>query len=115
MNDYMIYRLKLKNEGKPPAVKKPVKIRQYSKKRQKANREYAEKSRPVWKGKPCQIKAKGCTGLSEGIHHMEGKSSIELLLDESKWMVCCNSCNQFVEKHDAWAREKGFKLSRLKK
>lgn len=115
MNDYLIYRLKLKNEGKPPAVKKPVKIQQYSKKRQKANREYAEKSRPVWKGKPCAIKAKGCTGLAQGIHHIEGKSSIELLLDESKWMVCCHHCNQFVESNDAWAREKGFKISRLKK
>lgn len=115
MNDYLAYRLKIKNEGKPPAVKKPYKIAQYGKKRQKANRVYAEKSRPLWKGKQCTIKAKGCTRWAEGIHHPKGKSSIELLLDENNMLASCNHCNSFLEQHDAWAREKEFKLSRLKK
>ena len=77
MNDYLAYRQKLKLEGKPQKVKKRVKIRQYSKKRQRANREYAEKSRPWWQGKACAIRAPGCNKQAEGIHHMKGKSNIE--------------------------------------
>lgn len=38
MNEYLIYRLALKNGMKPVEKKKPGKIAQYSKKRQKANR-----------------------------------------------------------------------------
>lgn len=115
MNEYLIYRLALKNGMKPVEKKKPGKIAQYSKKREKANRVYAEKSRPLWKGKQCTIKAKGCTRWAEGIHHPKGKSSIELLLDENNMLASCNHCNSFLEQHDAWARENKFKLSRLKK
>lgn len=115
MNDYLAYRLKLKNEGKPPKVNQPVKIAQFSKKRQKANREYAEKSRPRWVGKQCKISAPGCTGMAQGIHHKKGKSSIELLLDERFWIQSCNNCNTWVELYPAEAEKKGFKLSRLKK
>jgi len=115
MNDYMIYRLKLKNEGKLPVVKKPGKIAQFSKKRQKANREYADKSRPYWVGKQCSIKAAGCSGMAQGIQHKKGKSSVELLMDEKYWIPSCNHCNQWVEIFPAEAEKKGFKLSRLKK
>ena len=113
MNDYLAYRLKLKNEGKPPKQKKRVKIAQYSKKRQRANREYAEKSRPWWQGKQCAIRAPGCTGQGMCIHHMKGKSSIELLMDERWWMVSCFSCNLWVEENDAEARRLGYKISRI--
>lgn len=116
MSDYLAYRLKLKNEGKPQKVKKPVKIRQYSKKRQRANREYAEKSRPWWKGKQCAIRSPGCTGAATGIHHLKGKSSTELLLDERYWVPACGYCNTiWVEENHAEAVKNGFKLSRLKK
>ena len=115
MNDYMIYRLKLKNEGKPAKEKKVHKIAQFSKKRQRANREYAEKSRPYWKGKQCEIKAPGCFGMAQGIQHKKGKSSTELLLDERYWIPACNHCNTWVEIYPAEAEKKGFKLSRLKK
>jgi len=115
MNDYMIYRLKLKNEGKPAKEKKPGKIAQFSKKRQRANRQYSEKSRPMWKGKHCAISAPGCTGTAQGIHHKKGKSSIELLLDEKHWIPACNHCNAWVEIFPIEAEKKGFKVSRLKK
>lgn len=115
MNDYLAYRLKLKNEGKPPKVKKRVKIAQYSKKRQRANREYAEKSRPWWQGKACAIRAPGCNKQAEGIHHMKGKSNIDLLLDERFWLPSCHQCNSYVEQNHEWAVKKGFKLSGLKK
>lgn len=114
MNDYLAYRLKLKNEGKPQKGKKPVKIRQYSKKRQRANREYSAKTRPLWQGVPCKIRSPECSGLSQGMHHLEGKETIEKLLDTSRMIPACNRCNQFVEANHAWAAAKGFKLSRLK-
>ncbi|SEV88638.1 hypothetical protein SAMN05428988_0127 [Chitinophaga sp. YR573] len=115
MNDYMIYRLALKNGMKPPEKKKPGKIARFSKKRQRANREYAEKSRPLWIGKHCAISAPGCTGTAQGIHHKKGKSSIELLLDERYWIPACNHCNTWCEIFPAEAEKEGFKISRLKK
>jgi hypothetical protein len=115
MTDYLAYRLKLKNEGKPAKEKKNQKIAQFSKKRQRANRKYAEKSQPLWRGRHCEIRAPGCTGTAQGIHHKKGKSSIELLLDERYWIPSCNHCNNWVEIYPTEAEKLGFKLSRLKK
>lgn len=113
MNDYLKYRLQIKNEGKPPQQKKPRKIAPFSKKRQAANKVYAEKSRPFWKGKTCQIRSPVCTGAAQGIHHRKGKATISDLLDERYWMAACNHCNAYVETNDAWARRLGFKVSRI--
>jgi hypothetical protein len=115
MNDYLRYRQKLKLEGKPPQEKKRYKIAQYSKKRQAANSEYAEKSRPFWKDLPCQIKSPVCTGMAQGVHHRKGKATIKLLLDKRYWMRACNQCNSYVESHHEWAARLGFKLSRNNK
>ena len=115
MNDYLRHRQKLKLEGKPPAEKKRYKIAQYSKKRQRANREYAAKTRPLWQDIPCKIRSPECSGISQGMHHLEGKETIEKLLNTDKMIPCCNPCNGYVEKFPKWAQERGFKLSRLKK
>lgn len=116
MSDYLNYRRQLKNEGKSPKEKKRVKIAPYSKKRQRANREYYEKSRPFWQGKQCAIRSPGCTGAATGIHHLKGKSSTALLLDQRFWVPACGYCNTiWVEVNHAEAAAKGFKLSRLKK
>lgn len=114
MNEYLAYRLKLKLEGKPPKEKKRVKIQQYSKKRQRANREYAAATRPLWQGIPCTIRSPECSGLSQGMHHIEGKETIEKLLDTKRMIPCCNMCNLYVERFPKWAAARGFKLSRLK-
>lgn len=115
MNDYMIYRLALKNGIKPAEKKKHGKIAQFSKKRQKENREYSIKSRPYWKGKPCAIKSPGCTHAATGIHHLKGRLG-ELLMDEKYWLPACGYCNTiWVEQNHAEAEKKGLKLSRLKK
>lgn len=115
METYLEYRLRLKNEGKPVKEKKVRKIKPFSDKRAKTNREYSEKSRPFWKGKLCKIRSKDCTGLAEGIHHLAGKATIELLLDENNWVPACNACNLRCETHHAEAVERGFKKSRLNK
>jgi len=99
----------------PVEKPKAAKIPQFSKKREKVNREYAMKSRPHWVGKHCAITAPGCTGTAQGIHHKKGKSNIELLMDERYWIPACNHCNTWVEMYPAEAEKKGFKLSRLKK
>lgn len=113
--NYLEYRLKLKLEGKPPKEKKVYRIPRESKKRAKINREYAKKSRPVWRGQPCEVKLKGCTGMAEGIQHIRGKVTMELLLDSDNWIPCCNSCNQRCESHPWEAEEKGAKKTRLTK
>jgi hypothetical protein len=37
----------------------------------------------------------------------------EDLLNVDEWIPCCNACNVELENRDAWARENGFKKSRL--
>lgn len=114
MSTYLEYRLKLKNEGHPPKEKKVHKIKPYSDKRAKINREYANKSRPVWRDQDCGIKSKVCTGKAQGIHHPGGKVTIELLMDPANWVPACNACNTWCESNHAEAEKKGFKVSRLK-
>lgn len=113
MDSYLEYRRRLKIEGKPVVEKKVKKIRPYSKKRDKINREYYDKSRPFWKDKSCGIRSNDCTGAAQGIHHLAGKGTIELLMDENNWIPACNACNLWCETHHAEAVKKGFKRSRL--
>ncbi len=60
----------------------------------------------------CQIAAPGCTKKATCIHHTAGRIG-KNYLDVSKWKASCTHCNNYVEIHDAWARENGFKISRL--
>lgn len=67
----------------------------------------------------CQIQAPGCTFYTEGVHHPYGKEGYDedgthMLLAVRHFMGACNWCNLYVEVHDAWAREKGFKKQRIK-
>ncbi|WP_218377504.1 hypothetical protein [Chitinophaga sp. sic0106] len=94
-------------------MKKPIK--KVSDKRQAQNKEYSKKSRPFWKGKGCGIKSPECTGKAEGIHHLKGKNTPALLVDERFWMAACNRCNVYVEEHPQWAYERGFKIKRNNK
>lgn len=113
MSTYLEHRLKLKLEGKPPKEKKVYKIPRESKKRAKLNREYAKESRPVWRGKQCDIRSPECTKVAQGIHHPAGKATMELLMDKDNWIPSCNLCNAYVERFPEWAKEGGFKKSRL--
>lgn len=117
MTPYLQYLQRLKLGQVPPPTKKPrKKIKPFSDKRAKLNREYAEKSRPYWKGKDCAIRAPGCQKKASGIHHMKGKDSPELLMDKKWWLPACTYCNCiWLEENDAEARRLGFKVSRLNK
>lgn len=84
----------------------------YSAKRQVVNRAYSIESKDFLKERPkCEIQSPVCTGFSEGVHHKKGRG--KFLQDQSTWMSACNRCNQYIEEHDQWARDNGFKTSRL--
>jgi hypothetical protein len=115
MTPYLQYRLALKLGQVEPEKKKPVKIRPFSKKREKLNRQYSTESKPRWQGKDCRVRSPVCTRKAQGMHHLAGKDTAEKLLDPKNQIPCCNACNTYVEDHDAWARKNGFKVSRLNK
>jgi hypothetical protein len=116
MTPYLKYRQQLKNGQVNPVEKKPrKKIAPYSKKREKLNREYAKESKPFWNGKQCEIRSPVCTQAAQGIHHRKGKATAKELMDKRYWMAACNHCNSYIENADAWARQRGFKVSRLTK
>jgi hypothetical protein len=59
----------------------------------------------------CEIRAEGCTGRPECVHHLEGRG-INVILDQTKWKASCANCNSRVEQKDAEARASGNKRSR---
>lgn len=113
--NYLEQRRKMKLEGKPLKAKKAYKIPRESKKRSAINREYSKQSRPVWRGQPCAIVSPVCTRQAQGIHHTAGKVTMELLMDRDNWIPSCNACNTYVEQYPSWAKERGFKKSRITK
>ncbi|MEX6691235.1 hypothetical protein QTN47_27245 [Danxiaibacter flavus] len=96
-----------------PEPKKEVKaIPKVAKKRAKDNREYAKVSRPVWKGKLCQIRSPVCTKHAEGFNHAGGKETKEKLLDIANGQAACNACNEYCEQHHEWAVKNGLRIKR---
>jgi hypothetical protein len=95
--------------------KKRYRIKPFSKKRRCVNREYQKESKKFRQDNPeCAIRSPVCIGETQGVHHKKGKASVELLMDKRFWLPSCNPCNTYVEEHDAWARENGFKESKFK-
>lgn len=93
--------------------KKPKKLKQFSDKRAKVNVDYNRESREYREANPfCKINSPVCTGKTQGVHHMKGKSTIELLMDKRFWKPACNACNGYCEDHSEWAKENGHKLSK---
>ncbi len=86
-------------------------IAKVSDKRKELNKELAKVVKRLKLEHPfCEIRAEGCTGKTDCIHHKAGRIGTKLL-DESYMMASCSNCNLWVEEHDAEARAKGFKLS----
>ena len=89
--------------------KKPIK--QISKSHQNILDEYRPKRKAFLEIRPmCELKLKGCTRLSECIHHMKSKHSKEIYLDEKFWMASCVLCNGTVETLGELAYELGLKI-----
>lgn len=95
--------------------KKNSRINQYSQKRQKSNRRYLAAASIFRQNNPiCAIQSPECTGQTQEVHHVKGRIG-DLLMDQRFWLPCCCLCNRYMERFDSWAREKGFKQSRLSK
>lgn len=104
-----IYRLKQRT----PIKSSRKKIKKISKTRGELLKIYKPLSAQYKIDNPlCKINSPDCTMFTQGVHHKKGKIG-ELLIDATFFMPACNSCNDYVETHDAWARQKGFKLSRV--
>lgn len=100
-----------KYQSKP---KKPRKIRLISIKRRKQLDQYYILSEQYLIDNPdCQAKLKGCVGIAEEIHHMQGRSN-ELLLDTRYFKGVCGSCHIGITEHSAQAIQDGHSKSRHK-
>lgn len=98
---------------RPKKEKKRYVIPKVSKKRAIVNRLYDVKARQYRKENPyCKIKSPVCTKITEGVHHMKGKATHQLLMDERYWEPACNACNSYVEAFSTWAYENGHKISK---
>lgn len=95
---------------RPKKVKKRSYLRPFSKKRQKLNVKYGTRSKVFREeNRLCVIKSPDCTLYTQGVHHVCGRATKTLLMDERHWLPACNACNLYVETHSEWARENGFK------
>jgi hypothetical protein len=99
---------------RPVKEKKIYRIPRESKTRKGVNKLYdaAAKAYRI-KNTLCRIKAPDCTMYTEGVHHLKGKATTELLMEQRFWLPACNWCNGYVEEHSAWAMANGFKLSKF--
>lgn len=61
---------------------------------------------------PCKVNSPVCVKMAQGFHHLQGRDG-KNLTDKEKKIPCCDPCNGFIEKNDAWARSNGFKLSKF--
>lgn len=59
----------------------------------------------------CEIQSPVCTRIATVLNHNQGRDG-DNLLDKSKLSKCCPPCNDYIEKHHAWAKERGFKDQR---
>lgn len=93
--------------------KKPKRIAPVAEKRKPINRMYTAKAALFIATHPkCAINSPVCTGKAQHVHHTKGRIG-DQLLKESDWLPSCDPCNGYIEQHDAWARENGFKQSKF--
>lgn len=62
----------------------------------------------------CEIQSPVCWKSATCIHHVSGRVGAKLM-DMKTWKASCIPCNEYIESHDAWARENGFKESKFRK
>lgn len=92
--------------------KKLYKIRPFSKKRQKLNREYSTLRKRFLEERPlCEAKLEGCTGVATDVHHVEGRGNN--LLNVEKMKAVCRNCHRLITDNSKMAIEKGLSKSRL--
>jgi hypothetical protein len=60
----------------------------------------------------CRIQSPICTQVATVVNHEKGRG-INVVMNPKYWTPCCPACNGYIEVHDKWAQERGFKKSRL--
>ncbi len=104
---------------RPKKEKKMYRIKPVSEKRREINKVYEPRAKAFREANPrCVINSPECRNreaepgkrTTEGVHHVQGKVTTDLLLDESLWLPACNRCNTYIEDHPQWAYANGFKL-----
>jgi hypothetical protein len=85
-------------------------IRKVSPKMAKALVQYTKKKKVWIKGKMCIVYPHL---PATTVHHAKGRSSIELLLDETYWKPASLEGHIWIENHPKEAKERGFSLDRL--
>lgn len=101
-----------KDKNSPKEVKPKKAISKKSDKQKEIDKEL-KKLYPVFLAEKkfiCEIQSPECTKTAVCVHHKKGRG-INEVLDVETFMASCGACNGYVESHDAWAREKGFKLN----
>lgn len=103
----------IQKKNRTPLKRSQKRLNPYSRKRAKINRVYSALSKQYVLDNPyCAIKSPVCTGRTQAPHHKRGRIGSNLT-DTEHMIPSCNACNGYVEVHDEWARENGFKESRL--
>lgn len=89
-----------------PFVKKVADSRVGSEKQYKKDSAEFRKKHPI-----CELRTPVCTRKTQGVHHIKGRATVDLLLDQSEWKAACNPCNLWVEQHPKEAKRLGLKKS----
>ena len=111
---HKIYATKTTDTGSKSEKKKPTRIRRRAKKHSEKDRAYVQIVREMLAQNPyCELGTPDCTGIAQGLHHMKGRGVH--LLNRKFLKRACNGCNGYVERHPAYALERGLSVSRHQK
>lgn len=103
-----------RNHAISGTFKEPKQIEKLSKDRKKIQKEkYIPLVKEVLAKNPkCKVKSPVCSGIAQGLHHIAGRIG-DKLTDKKNVVPCCNRCNSYLEKNDAYARANGWKISKF--
>jgi len=97
---------------RPKKEKKRYVIPKRSANRKTEDKIYFELRETFLKQRPyCEINSPVCTGPATCVHHTRSRGIY--LLAQNTWMASCHHCNNYIEDHDQWARDNGFKKSKF--
>ena len=98
----------------PDKNKKPKKrIKNRTKKQAKVMRKLGKINKELLQDGtlPCEIRSPVCTYFATVVNHNAGRVGDQALKKEDMTR-CCPPCNDYIESHHEWARERGFKVRR---
>jgi len=84
-------------------------IRKISKKRAEQLRTYARLKKMMLRGAMCEVCKKK---VATDIHHQCGRAG-RMLNNVRYWMGVCRKCYQTIHENPAWAKARGYLVSRI--